>query len=122
MSPIHYSLSARRDYEFSVIISRVTTGPNNNKHYVSNLKTIHQSGHWLKYDSETANYAALLADGEVLPNDISAELFIHTDKESYLVIKNNLRGSLEPTPNYLLDAKYRIDVVEYTTAISYQLT
>ena len=122
MTAIHYSLSAKRIYSFSVIISQSTypSGVMFNGSYASELKTIEQSGYWLQYNSEGGDYG-VIACGEIGPDDISAELYIYdTDHRCYLILKNNLKNILDPTPTYKLNAKYYVDVVEYTTTKTQQ--
>jgi len=94
----------------------VPSGGDAYKHYVSDLKTIEESGFWVRYNSVSVNYSAVIDSGQLGKNDISAELYIHTDNKAYLILKNNLRDILDATPIYKLSAKYTVNVVEYTTA------
>jgi hypothetical protein len=122
MNSFTYIVSAWRKYGFTVQID-LTSGY---VHHISKLKTIHNSGYWIKYNSENlgaGNYT-IISEGDILAEDIGAELWIYNSK-AYLVLKNQLKANnpnfeTDPNnsayPNYLLNAKYRIGVVQYTTA------
>ena len=119
--PLHVHVSAWRSYYFTVLIDLV---PTSYKHHISDLKTIHQSGYWVRYDSSSSNYASILNQGTIDSNDISAELMVHTDDTSYIILKNNLATKFPfniDSADYQLDAKFKVISVEYTTALQQEI-
>ena len=80
--------------------------------YASEMKTVQHSGYWIKYNSTVSNYASVIAFGEVVAGDITAEVVISSNNV-YILIRNNVRNTLDPAPNYLLKVKYKIDVVNF---------
>jgi len=113
MIAIHYSLAAMREYYLNVFTDQVSP---TYAHHVTDIKTVEQSGYWVKYDSETTNYASVLNQGQLDQDDVSVEAVINTNK-SYIIIKNNVRQNVnfDPAPNYLLQLKYSIDIIQYST-------
>jgi len=125
MTAVMYALTAMREYRFNVLSHRHT--PYNQ--LITNLKTVENSGYWVRYDAEGLwpnDITNILDQGQLDPNDISAEGYVDTTTtpdKSYILIKNNLRSAKywDPGPTYLLQLKYTINIVEYTTTDTTQI-
>ena len=113
---IHYDVGAYRSYQYTIFIDQTSA----KKHHVSDLKTIHHSGYYIKYDSTSTNYSSILAEGQIYADDITGELYVETTTyKSYFIIKNKLNYALQMNgtagPEYRLQAKFKINVAEWTT-------